>query len=177
MSIRVANIHDAKEISRIYKFYVENTHISFEHIAPSAEEFEKRIETTLENYPFLVYEIDNKIIGYTYASRHIERASYGWNAVMTVYVDSDYHKKGIGTKLYKKLIEMLCKQNVQNVYGCITSGNDKSMEMHKKLGFEVNGVFHKTGYKNGQWLDMTWVEKTIGEYKVPPENFLPFSKI
>ncbi|MFI3227582.1 MAG: N-acetyltransferase family protein [Clostridia bacterium] len=177
MNIRIATIKDAKEICEIYKYYVENTHISFEYIAPTVQEFEIRIANTLENYPYIVCEVDGKIVGYSYASRHMERASYSWNAVMTVYVDKNERGCGIGSELYRRLIEILQRQNIKNVYGIITSGNDKSIAMHQKIGFKINAVYHNAGFKNGKWLDVTWVEKNISEYDVPPKEFVPFREI
>lgn len=177
MKVRLATVEDAKEISEIYKYYVENTHISFEYIAPDAQEFEKRIAKTLESYPYLVCEDDGKIVGYAYASRYMERVAYDWSAVISVYIDKDQSKKGFGTALDQKLIEILQAQNIKNVLGCITYGNKKSIEMHEKQGFKINAIFHNVGFKNGQWLDTTWVEKQIGEYDVPPKAFVPFSKL
>lgn len=177
MNIRIANLQDAKEISEIYKFYAENTNISFEYVAPTAQEFEKRIANTLANYPYLVCEDDGKIVGYAYASRYMERVAYDWDAVLSVYIDKEHRNKGYGKALYQAIIKILVAQNIKNVLGCITYGNKKSIEMHEKLGFKVNAIFHNSGYKNGQWLDTTWVEKQIGEYDVPPKAFVPFSEI
>ena len=177
MNIRYASIFDAPQIANIYKYYVENTHISFEYTAPSEKDFEKRIASTLKSYPYLVWEENNSILGYAYACEHISRAAYNWNAVLTVYLHKDCHSKGIGSSLYAKLFEILKAQNVKNVYGCITSGNEKSIAMHQKLGFEVNAVFHNTGFKNGHWLDVIWVEKQIGDYNTPPPQFIAFEKL
>lgn len=177
MEIRLATIRDATEIAEIYKYYVENTHISFEYIAPTVKDIEGRIANTLVNYPYLVCTQDEKIVGYAYAGRHLERFAYSWNAVLSVYVDKNHRFKGYGKALYVKLMEILATQNIMNVYGCITSGNDHSIYMHEKLGFVVNATFHKSGFKNGSWLDVTWVEKSIGNYDIPPKDFIPFSKI
>lgn len=40
MNIRIANPEDAKELVNIYKYYVENTTITFEYDTPTLEEFE-----------------------------------------------------------------------------------------------------------------------------------------
>lgn len=177
MSMRIATIKDAKQISDIYKYYVEHTTATFEYIAPTPEDFEGRISSTLEKYPYLVYEVDGKIAGYAYAATHMVRAAYSWNAVMSVYVDGKYHKQGIGTKLYNELICILIKQNIKNVYGCITSGNDISISMHEKMGFVINATFHNSGFKNGKWMDVTWMEKQISAYDIPPKPFTPFPEL
>ena len=61
--IRTATISDAPAILDIYGYYVANTAISMEYDVPSLVEFERRVENTLENYPYLVAEQDGKIIG------------------------------------------------------------------------------------------------------------------
>ena len=44
MNIRVAKPEDAEELLNIYKYYVENTTITFEYDTPSVEEFKNRIK-------------------------------------------------------------------------------------------------------------------------------------
>ena len=56
MTIRVATIEDAAALVEIYRYYVEKTAITFEYDVPTVEEFEKRIQTTLEKYPYYVVE-------------------------------------------------------------------------------------------------------------------------
>ena len=61
--IRSAVPADAARLSQIYRYYVENTAVSFEYVAPDENEFRGRIERTLENYPYLVLEEDGVILG------------------------------------------------------------------------------------------------------------------
>ena len=56
MKIRLATSDDAGWIAGIYAPYVRDTVISFEMEPPSAEEMARRIETTLQTYPWLVAE-------------------------------------------------------------------------------------------------------------------------
>lgn len=56
LTIRPAKSSDAKAIQSIYAPYVEKTAITFEYEVPSVQEFEIRINKTLENYPYLVAE-------------------------------------------------------------------------------------------------------------------------
>ena len=54
MNIRIATTEDAKELLSIYKYYVENTTITFEYDTPTIEEFKNRIKNTLVKYPYIV---------------------------------------------------------------------------------------------------------------------------
>lgn len=63
LHIRTAQINDAEELLAIYKPYIENTAITFEYDVPSIEEFANRIKTTLKRYPYIVAELNGKIVG------------------------------------------------------------------------------------------------------------------
>ena len=67
MTIRVATIEDASALVEIYRYYVEKTAITFEYDVPTLEEFETRIQTTLEKYPYYVVEEEGEVLGYAYA--------------------------------------------------------------------------------------------------------------
>ena len=64
LHIRTAQISDAEELLAIYKPYIENTAITFEYNVPTVEEFANRIKTTLKKYPYIVAELNGKIVGY-----------------------------------------------------------------------------------------------------------------
>ena len=66
LKIRAVRPEDADAISKIYAPYVENTAITFEYEAPSAQEIGRRISKTLPVYPYIVAEEDGKVIGYCY---------------------------------------------------------------------------------------------------------------
>ena len=76
IKIRIAKLEDAKKLLDIYTPYIEETAITFEYSVPSIEEFKNRISHTLNKYPYLVAERNNKILGYAYASPFKERAAY-----------------------------------------------------------------------------------------------------
>ncbi|HHY81850.1 MAG TPA: N-acetyltransferase [Clostridiales bacterium] len=177
ISFRLAQETDAEEILRIYEPYIKYTAITFECETPSVDEFKRRIREISSDYPYIVCILDGKIIGYAYAHRHMERAAYQWNVELSVYIDKAYLRHGVGKALYSALIEILKKQNVRNVYGCITSPNENSERLHKYFGFKKIGVFHNTGYKCGAWHDVVWYEKAIGDYCLDPKPFVSIQKI
>lgn len=170
INIRFIKENDAPEILSIYRPYIEETTITFECITPSLSDFEKRIKKISAFYPYLVCEIDNKVIGYAYAGKIRERDAYMWDAELSIYLDKQFQNLGIGKILYKTLIEILKLQNVYNVYGVITLPNDGSVKLHKKLGFNTIGIFHNTGYKFDSWRDVIWLEKNIKEFNGSPET-------
>ena len=128
IKLRLAKIEDAQEILDIYSPYIKESNITFEYTVPTLDDFEDRMRIIIKKYPYIVAVWQDKIVGYAYAHIHMERAAYQWNVETSIYVKQDLGHQGIGTLLYRKLLEILKVQNVQNVYGCVTSPNENSHE-------------------------------------------------
>lgn len=169
IKIRTALESDAKELLEIYAPYIEKTVITFEYTVPTLAEFSQRIHDTLKQYPYIVAEDNGEIVGYAYVGPFNVRAAYDWTVESSVYVKSDVKGKGIGTKLYQALEDILKKQNISNIVAIITGDNKRSLAFHKKLGYEYVGTFKDVGYKFGQWHDVTWFKKTL----IKPKENMP----
>ena len=169
--IRLATVEDAPKLLGIYRYYVESTAITYEYDVPSLEEFEKRIENVLKNFPYLVAEQDGTILGYAYASKFHERAAYQWSVEMSIYLDKDQKRNGLGRMLYEELEKRLKDQGILNLYACIGYPEKEdeyltydSVRFHEKMGYTLIGEFHKCGKKFDRWYNMVWMEKIIGEH-------------
>ena len=168
MEIRFAKPEDSTALLRIYAQYID-TSFTFEYILPTEQQFAQRICSFSQTYPYLICEENGHILGYAYAHRQAERAAYGWNAEVSIYLDRAYTGKGIGTKLYQVLLELLRLQGIKTVYALVTSANPISVHMHESLGFQKIGVQTNTGYKNGAWHDIIWLHKPLAAYNLNPK--------
>lgn len=178
--IRNAKLQDAEDILGIYAYYLENTAITFEYDVPALEEFQNRMKKIMGRYPYLVLEQDGKIAGYACAGAFVGRAAYAWSCEMTIYLDRNVQKCGLGRKLYEALEERLREMGILNLYACIGYPeeedaylNKNSAQFHRHLGYSLVGEFRKCGYKFGRWYNMIWMEKIIGSHrdKQPPVRF------
>ncbi len=182
--LRLAKPEDAEVISLIYKPYVENTAVSFEYTPPDKDEFIKRIEEKIKEYPFIVAEYNGKVAGYCYASQFMPRPAYKHSVETTVYIKDGFNGNGIGRSLYLALEKLLSLQNVISLNACIACAdipdetlNNNSMMFHSKMGYRYVGRFNASGYKFGRFYDMIWMEKLIIEPKAPVPDFIPFPEI
>lgn len=169
--VRDATLEDAERILQIYDYYVKNTAITFEYETPSLLEFRKRMEKTMQRYPYLVILKDGKIEGYAYAGPFIERAAYDWSCGLSIYLDHNARKCGMGRIIYEALEKKLHDMGILNLYACIGYPEHEdeylttnSADFHAHLGFVKVGEFHKCGYKFNRWYHMIWMEKIIGEH-------------
>jgi L-amino acid N-acyltransferase YncA len=168
-NIRFAKESDCKQILDIYAPYIIRSAISFENQVPSLEDFKNRFKETTEKYPWLVFEEDGVILGYAYGSSHRSRCAYGWSCEVTVYVDENHHKKGIGSNLYRTLFPILKAQGFYNLFAGITQPNEGSNQVHKRMGFTEVGTYKNIGYKLSKWHDVSWYQLEINSGGVPKE--------
>jgi len=161
IALRLATAEDAKAVADIYHDYVAHTVISFERVPPTAQEMERRIISCCAVYPFLVCIVDDRVVGYAYATRQMERAAYDWNAEVSVYLDKTVQGKGIGRALYEALEKLLRAMGVVNLYARMAEPNPRSKQLHVAMGYTEIGRLHKTGFKQGKWWDVIYFEKHL----------------
>lgn len=181
VTVRAASPEDGAALLDIYAPYVRETAITFEYDVPSLEEFRGRIRRTLERYPYLVAEAAGEAVGYAYAGPFKERAAYDWAVETSVYLRRDRRRRGAGRRLYEALEAVLREQNVRNLYACVACPETEdayltwnSVNFHAHMGFRLVGEFYKCGYKFGNWYNMAWMEKLLGEHGTRPGDFIPF---
>jgi len=159
--IRLATPDDAEAVASIYAYYVANTPISFEVAPPSADEVRGRIERTMQRFPYLVSETEDRVMGFAYAGRHHERAAYDWSCEVSVYVANGMHRRGVGRALYAALLSLLRRLGYYNALAGITVPNDGSIGLHTAMGFRDAGLNRNVGYKDGRWWDVAYMEVSL----------------
>jgi L-amino acid N-acyltransferase YncA len=152
--IRYANTDDAAEICKIYNHYVLDTTITFEEEPVSTDEMAQRIAETLQSLPWLVWERDESLQGFCYASKWKGRCAYRHSVESTVYVRPDSIGRRIGSQLYRALLDELRQRKFHTVIGGIALPNDASVALHEKLEFEKVAQFREVGNKFDRWTDV-----------------------
>ena len=156
--IRKITADDALQICDIYNYYVLNTIVTFEESAVGLAEMKKRIAETQRKLPWFVYEENGHILGYAYASEWKSRCAYKNSLETTVYLRHGECRKGIGSRLYQKLIDTLQSMNYHALIGGISLPNEASIALHEKMGFEKIGQFREVGNKFNEWIDVGYWE-------------------
>lgn len=174
--IRTAREADAGAIAEIYAHYVRETAISFEETPPSAPEMARRMAAILETYPFLLLEDEEAVIGYIYGSVHRARPAYRWSVETTVYTAPHAHGRGIGRALYTRLLEILTRQGFHSAVAGITLPNEKSVGLHRAIGFVPIGTFPEIGFKAGAWHDVSRWRRTLAD-GLPAGDPVPFPQL
>ncbi len=168
--IREAQPDDAVRLLEIYSYYVSDTAVSFEYEVPTVEDFKERIIKISAQYPYIVCEKENMIMGYAYASAYGTRKAYSWTAMTSIYIDKDFRRQGVGAMLYKELEKRAEDQGIVNLLAGIAfcENEDKylthdSVNFHLKEGYEEVAHMKTVGKKFDRWYDLLWMQKKLGD--------------
>lgn len=173
MKIRPAAVSDAAAIAGIYAHYVRDTVITFDTDPLSAAEVAQRIEAGAGVFPWLVAEEEGAILGYAYAAPFRTRRAYRFAVETTVYVRPGSEGRGVGSALYRPLLETLENQGFTQAIAAITLPNDASVGIHERLGFVHAGTYAQVGWKLGQWLDVGLWQRPLAPSATPPQEPRP----
>ncbi len=184
IKIRFATENDVEALLSIYAPYILETAISFEYTVPTEKEFRSRIRTFSAKYPYLLAEKDGEILGYAYACPFGERAAFSRSCETVLYIKKDVRGMGLGRMLYTKLEEILKRQNITNINACVAYVEEENLHLthasplfHERMGYHKVAHFSKCGYKFGEWYDILWLEKFIGEHGKEPAPFIPITEL
>jgi L-amino acid N-acyltransferase YncA len=170
-TLRPADAGDIAAITRIYAEAVAHGTASFELEPPNEAEMARRQQALLNNgYPYLVAEHSGAIAGYAYAGPYRARPAYKWTVENSIYVAPQFHRRGIGLLLLKRLIAETERRGFRQMIAVIgDSAQTPSIALHVAAGFDMVGTFRAVGFKHGKWLDTPLMQLTLGKGDtVPP---------
>jgi len=161
LRIRPVTRNDCDAIADIYNYYIRETIITFEEEEVSGAEIARRLaEVEASSLPWIVAEEAGKTIGYAYAAKWKARSAYRFSTESTLYLANDRLGKGIGTRLYRELLEILSTKSIHAVMGGIALPNPGSVALHERFGFKKVAHFEEVGFKFSQWIDVGYWQRS-----------------
>ena len=163
-NIRYIKNRDISSVLKIYNFHIENSLGNFEEKKPTIKQFLKLLNKIISNnLPFIVFEVNNKIIGFAFLNEYRSKSGYRFTYENSIYIDPEHMNKGIGTKLLKNLIKISKKnKKIKSIIAVIgDSKNYSSIKAHSKNGFKKIGILKKIAFKKNKWLDSVYMQKIL----------------
>lgn len=162
--VRDAREGDMVAVQPIYAHHVLHGLASFEEVPPGLEELRARRQGVLaQGLPYLVAEIEGRVVGYSYATAYRPRPAYRYTIEDSVYVAPDMGGRGIGRLLLGELIRRCEAGPWRQMLAVIgNSGNMGSIALHRRLGFAEVGVLSSVGFKLGGWVDTVLMQRSLG---------------
>ena len=171
-AIREAEERDIPAIAAIYAHHVEFGLASFEEIPPDVEEIKRRFhEVQARGLPYLVAELQGKVVGYAYAAPYRLRSAYRYTLEDSIYLGADFTGLGIGKALLQELIRISEERGYRQMIAVIGDSNHRpSIRLHESLGFRHAGLLPSVGFKFGRWVDSVFMQRPLGPGDTVPAH-------
>jgi L-amino acid N-acyltransferase YncA len=163
--IRPAIEADLPFVTEIYAHAVLHGTATFELTPPDLAEMTRRYRVLMDGtFPYLVAVLDGIVVGYAYAGAYRPRPAYRFTVENSIYLDPAIHRRGIGMKLMRRLIDDCETRGYRQMIAVIgDSANAGSIGMHRACGFQMIGTHPNVGLKFGRWLDTVMMQLALGE--------------
>jgi phosphinothricin acetyltransferase len=163
--VRDAADTDVPTIQSIYAHHVLHGLATFEEVPPSVTEMHERRASVLKvGLPYLVAQIDDRVVGYSYATAYRPRPAYRHTIEDSIYVAKGLDGRGIGSALLQTLIARCESGPWRQMLAVIgNSGNTSSIALHRRLGFQPIGTLVSVGFKLGRWVDTVLMQRALGD--------------
>jgi L-amino acid N-acyltransferase YncA len=159
IKIRPYQIEDTQAILDIINYNILNSTALYDYNVRTYEQQKAILEEKInKNFPVIVAIEDGKVVGFGMYSEFRFREAYKNTVEHSVYVNKDYHGKGIGKLLLQELIQLAKGQKLHTMIAVIDSENQSSVEFHEKFGFKTVGIIKESGYKFDRWLHSVFMQ-------------------
>lgn len=161
MEVRLASRGDAEAIRAIYNVEVTSSTSTFDIVERTPVEQIEWLERHSGAHPAVVATERGQVCGFGSLSSYRDRAAYSTSVEDSVYVAADKRRMGVGALLLEELVQLATRHGFHTVIGRIAGGNEASVLLHERCGFQVIGVEREVGRKFGRWLDVTLVQRLL----------------
>jgi L-amino acid N-acyltransferase len=159
ISTRPYQTEDTQAILDIINHNILHSTALYDYKIRSYEQQKTILEEKIsKNFPVIVAELDGQVVGFGMYSEFRFREAYKFTVEHSVYVNENFHGKGIGKLLLEQLISLARKQKLHTMIAVIDSENQSSVEFHEKFGFKTVGIIKESGYKFDRWLDSIFMQ-------------------
>lgn len=157
MAIRAAEISDLAGMLDIINREIREGIAHFGVVEQTLEEIAAE-HAARGPRPWLVAVLDGVVAGFARAGRWKPRQAYDWTVEVSVYLRPEFHRKGIGRRLYATLFDELEQAGFRRVIAGMTMPNPASQALHEAMGMRFVGEFERQGFKHGRWANVRYYQ-------------------
>ncbi len=156
--IRPVNVQDWQSVTAIFNHFVASSFAAYPDEPVDESFFCDRHDANPE-YPFLVAEGDEGVVGFAYLSPFHAVPTMRQTASLTYFIHPDHTGRGLGSAFLERLLDAGREMGVTTFMAHVSSLNPGSIRFHLTHGFTECGRFRNIGVKHGRSFDMVWLQK------------------
>jgi L-amino acid N-acyltransferase len=163
VDIRDATEDDLPGMLAIYNDVVATSTAIYRDDPMPANEYQAWWRTrTGQRYPVLVAAAGPDVLGVASFGDFRAWPGYRFTVEHSVHVRADQRGRGIGAHLVQALIHRAEQRGKHVMIAGVDADNAASLRFHARLGFERVAHFREVGFKFGRWLDLVFLQRTLG---------------
>lgn len=163
ITIRLAVADDLEAINAIYNYYVPRSTCTYQTEAETIEARRAWFENHGPAHPIIVAVGDaGEIAGWGSLSRFHSRQAYARTVENSVYVRHDRQRQGVGKRILHDLIVRATSLGHHVIIAGIDAEQEASVALHRSAGFIQVAHLREVGFKFERWLDVIYMQKTLG---------------
>src|SRR5262249_5167880 len=145
-------------INAIYNHYVSRSTCTYQYQPSSAAERTAWFAEHDRYHPVTVAEQDGEVVGWGALSTFRSREGYRFTVEDTIYVRSDWHRRGVGGCLLGDLIARAGALGHHTILAGISAEQSGSVALHRAAGFVEVARLPQVGWKFDTWLDVLFLQ-------------------
>jgi L-amino acid N-acyltransferase YncA len=118
-------------------------------------------EHSADRHPFWVLEMDRQIAGWLTLKPFLPRCAYRGTAEVSVYVDEEFRRRGVGRTLLGEAIARASSLKINAMVGLIFAHNEPSLKLFERLGFEKWGLLPRVARLDDIERDLTIMGRPV----------------
>ncbi|TAL66284.1 MAG: N-acetyltransferase family protein [Bacteroidetes bacterium] len=158
--VRAMQQEDSSRVLEIYRMGLERGNSTFETEVPSWKEWDSK-HLTHSKY---IFEDNGIILGWVALSPFSERKVYKGMAEVSIYVDTDFHGKKIGSCLMEQMIASSELNGIWTLFSSVFPENEATIKLHQKFGFRIIGKRERIAKLHGKWRDTILLERRSSKF-------------
>jgi L-amino acid N-acyltransferase YncA len=163
LNVRLATVHDAEAVARIYNEGIADRIATFETEPRTAAQLASTLADKGDRYPTVVVERGGEVVAWASAGAYRNRPAYAGVAEHSVYVARSARGTGAGRAALEALCRAYAERGFWKIVSRIFPENTASLALHERCGFRVVGVYRRHGKLEGAWRDCVIVERLLGD--------------
>lgn len=165
MLVRPAAATDLADIVEIYNQHVLDGHATFDDAPCTVDERREWFDMFMpsgRHRCLVATDGEDHVVGYACSSPYRSHRSFDHTVELSIYLEPSSVGQGIGSLLYRDLLDLLAVEGVHRFVVGIALPNPASIALHERFGFTQVGVFDEYAIKNGAWVSSIWMQRPGG---------------
>lgn len=161
VTIRKAKPEDIGVILRIYNEGIEDRIATLETVLKDTAYMQDWYEKHQGRYQVIVAEYEEQVVGWASLNVYNSRCAYNGVADLSIYIAREFRGKGVGGRLIDAIEIIAREKNFHKIILSTFHFNQLGQTLYRKKGYREVGIFNNQGILDGQFVDVTAMEKLL----------------